>query len=263
MGTRIDSDSLHTKHVLTLTTVASVSGGNATYSAANMLDGFIDRDTSAGEHTDTTATAAELVTAAKALNTNVTDGASFYFTIRATGANRLNLSAGTGVSIKGPDTILANGVSWGTVVLHNTSLGSESASVYFTCSTEALVPGPSSSLVFNPAFTTLTSTNVDSALDEFQIRRTWFILDPLENHEEVPAGWTVTLTAEGDYVVTHNLGQETFVRCVAERPLGTPTRNMVINYSNNNAFRASVFTEANQDGRIQTRVHCYLTTLFH
>lgn len=89
------------------TTVSAVAtAANTTYTAAELLGGFITRSTLGGARTDVTPTAPEII----ALISQAGAGNSFEFTIRniTTQSETITVSAGTGVTLSGTMTIAQN-----------------------------------------------------------------------------------------------------------------------------------------------------------
>ena len=86
------------------TTVTTVNtAGNETYSAAQLLGGFILRDPAGTDRTDTTPTAAEIVAAIP----NASVGSSFEFTIRNTADHNESITLGGGTNVTlSPTTIV-------------------------------------------------------------------------------------------------------------------------------------------------------------
>lgn len=89
------------------TTVSTITtAGNATYTTAQLLGGFILRDPSGANRTDTTPTASAIIAAIP----NAKIGTSFEFTIRNTAdaSETITVAGGTGVTISGTATIGQN-----------------------------------------------------------------------------------------------------------------------------------------------------------
>jgi len=102
MSTKIDGDSIHIQTVLrkrTRTTITTAS--NVTYTAAQLIGGTILRDTNGANRTDTTPTAAQIVSEMQNKNSATEDGTSYSFYWVNNGANDLTLVAGTGVTLFG------------------------------------------------------------------------------------------------------------------------------------------------------------------
>jgi hypothetical protein len=114
------------KTVVTTITTA----GNATLTAAQLIGGMIVRDPSGAARTDTTPTAAQIVSAIK--NRNV--GSSFVFKIRnaADAAETITLAGGTGVTLAAgnTNTVAQNNTKQFLVVLTNVAAGSEAVTIY-------------------------------------------------------------------------------------------------------------------------------------
>lgn len=102
-GTNHRADNFFKKVTVTNVTTA----GNATYTAASLLGGFITRDPAGGARDDVTPTAALII---KAMGPNVKVGDSFEFTIRNTAdaSETITVTAGTDVTLSGTMTIAQN-----------------------------------------------------------------------------------------------------------------------------------------------------------
>lgn len=85
---------------------ALATAGNLTYTAAQVLSGFINRDPAGGARSDVTPTAAEIVGAID----NCMIGDSVMLTIRnaADAAETITVTAGTNVTLTGTMTIAQN-----------------------------------------------------------------------------------------------------------------------------------------------------------
>ena len=110
-----------------ITTTLSTAG-NLTYTVAQVLGGFILRDTNGGARTDTLPKAADLVAAIPGCHVNT----SFTIRIRntAAGANTLTVAAGTGGTTSGTMTIAQNNQKSFLFIFTNITPGSEAYTVY-------------------------------------------------------------------------------------------------------------------------------------
>lgn len=117
---------------ITVTTIATA--GNVTYTAAQLLGGFIKRDCAGSGRTDTTPTAALLAAAIEGVEV----GTGFEFTIRnnADGNETITLAAGTGCTLSGAGqsttviTVTQNNSKRFLVVFTNITDGSEAYTLY-------------------------------------------------------------------------------------------------------------------------------------
>ncbi len=112
------------------TTVTSIAtAGNVTYTAAQLLGGFILRDGNGGARTDVLPTAALLVAAMN----GVQPGVGFEFTIRntSTTAISITMSAGTGATLSPTSQAIAqnNGKRF-LIVITTITAGSEAYTCY-------------------------------------------------------------------------------------------------------------------------------------
>lgn len=82
------------------------TAGNVTYTAAELLGGYILRDPAGGARTDVTPTATEILAQIKGPQI----GSFFHFILKNTadGNETITLSAGTGVTVTGTATIAQN-----------------------------------------------------------------------------------------------------------------------------------------------------------
>lgn len=108
------------------TTISTAS--NVTYSAADLFSGVILRDPNGAARSDTTPTAANIVSAVS----NASANSSFGFTIvnTADAAETITLSAGTGVTLSGTMTVEQNERRSFLVVVTNATASSEAVTIY-------------------------------------------------------------------------------------------------------------------------------------
>lgn len=119
-------------------TVSTITtAGAVTYTAAQILGGFILRDPNGAGRSDVMPTAALLLAAVegaqyKPTPTSGNQSTGFEFTIRNTAdaGETITLTAGTGVTISGTATIAQNNSKRFLVVFTNTTAGSEAYTVY-------------------------------------------------------------------------------------------------------------------------------------
>ena len=134
MSTKIDGDSIHVQQVFRNLSVSTITtAGNVTYTASQLIDGIISRDCSGASRTDTTPTAAQIVSAMVAKNSAVTDGSSFHFYLSNEsdgGAEHLNLTGGTGVTVVSNNQIKRDRAVQFLVLATNTTALSEAVSIY-------------------------------------------------------------------------------------------------------------------------------------
>jgi len=132
MSTKIDSDSVHVCTLFTKLAVTSVNAtNNYTYTAAQLVGGAISRDPSGGNRTDTSPTAADLVTEVKSKNSAVETGSAFKFFLYNTSSSyTVTLQGGTGVTIHGNTTINSEKVVEIEVLISNATTSSESVDIY-------------------------------------------------------------------------------------------------------------------------------------
>lgn len=132
MSTRIDGDSLHTQTVFKKQTISAVSSAsNATYTAAQVIGGIINRDPNGANRTDTTPTAAQLVAEMQSKNSAVTTNSSFPFLLSSdSNVYSVTVAAGTGVTLVGSGLVRAGKTLEIDVVATNIASGSEAVSIY-------------------------------------------------------------------------------------------------------------------------------------
>lgn len=113
---------------------ASVTtAGNATYTAAQMVNGFIPRDPAGGNRSDVSPTAAELLTQYKTVFGPAAVGSNFIFEIAniADAAESVTLGAGSGVTMwPATQTVAQNTNGRFRVVFTNVTASSEAATIY-------------------------------------------------------------------------------------------------------------------------------------
>ena len=97
-----------TRRIDSLNTPATVSGANATYTAAQIARGIILRDTTAGNRTDTLPTAASIITGIANVYTLPQNQDTITFGIQVSGGNTLTLAAGANSTLQG-DFIIPTG----------------------------------------------------------------------------------------------------------------------------------------------------------
>ncbi|MBH05176.1 MAG: hypothetical protein CMJ20_02525 [Phycisphaeraceae bacterium] len=115
--------------IITKTVVQSDStAGAKTYSAAELLSGYIIRDPAGGDRSDVTPTAAQLVAVVPSAAVND----SFRFIIKnlADADETITLTGGTNVTITGTATIAQNNTKEWLCVLTNVGSGTEAATIY-------------------------------------------------------------------------------------------------------------------------------------
>lgn len=90
-----------------MTASVLATAGVVTYTAAQVLGGFILRDPNGAARADVTPTAALLLAAIKGAGRVPPNGSSFFFTIRNTAdaAETITVTAGTGITLSGTMTI--------------------------------------------------------------------------------------------------------------------------------------------------------------
>jgi len=134
MSTRIDGDSIHIQHPFRKFTVSTIStAGNVTYTAAQLIGGIVQRDCNGTGRTDTTPTAAQIVSEMKSINSAVEDYSSFtFFLNNNSGASpeRITLSAGTGVTLYGENRINIDKSSQFLVLITDDTASSEAVSFF-------------------------------------------------------------------------------------------------------------------------------------
>jgi hypothetical protein len=115
------------KNAIFTTTVADISdAANVTYTAAQMIGGLIRRDPSGAARSDTSATAAQIVTALG----NVAVGDSFRFSIRDLAAQTVTLLTAAGITLDGTMTVAGNNMREFLAVVTNIGTGTEAVTIY-------------------------------------------------------------------------------------------------------------------------------------
>lgn len=112
---------------------AITTAGAVTYSAAQMVNGFIIRDPNGAGRTDPTATAAALLEQARAVFGNISVGSNFIFEIANTAdANEvITLGAGAGVTLwPASQTIAQNANGRFRAVFTNVTAGAVAVTIY-------------------------------------------------------------------------------------------------------------------------------------
>jgi hypothetical protein len=134
MSTKIDGDSIHVQQVFMNLTVSTINTvGNATYTAAQLVGGIINRDPNGSGRTDTTPTAVQIVSEMQSKNSAVTDGSSFTWFVYNTGSGgseTITLSAGTGVTVYGETQVKPDRVLEYKCLAMDTGSGTEAVSLY-------------------------------------------------------------------------------------------------------------------------------------
>ena len=97
-----------TRRIDSLNTPATVSGANASYTAAQIARGIILRDTTAGDRTDTLPSAASIITGIANVYTLPENQDTITFGIQVSGGNTLTLAAGSNSELQG-DFIIPSG----------------------------------------------------------------------------------------------------------------------------------------------------------
>ena len=116
-------------HLLELSTVATIStAGAGTYSAANLLGGYILRDPAGGNRTDTTATAAQIVAAVPGASAGLARLVIVKNTADA--AETITVAGGSGVTVTGTATIAQNATRIFLMRLDNVGSGTEAVTLY-------------------------------------------------------------------------------------------------------------------------------------
>lgn len=138
MSTKIDGDSVHVQTLfrkITITTNSNAS--NQTYTAAQVLGGAINRDPNGAARTDTTPTAAQIVSEMTSKNSAVEAGSSFRFFLANTSSSyEITLAAGTGVTLTGETTIKKDKAVEIGVIATNVTASSEAVTMYILTNTE-------------------------------------------------------------------------------------------------------------------------------
>lgn len=112
---------------------AITTAGNVTYTAAQMVNGFIIRDPNGANRTDPTATAAALLTQFRTLFGNAAVGSSFIFEIANTAdaSETVTISAGSGVTLwPATQTLAQNTNGRFRAVFTNVTASSEAVTIY-------------------------------------------------------------------------------------------------------------------------------------
>lgn len=113
---------------------ASVTtAGNATYTAAQLVNGFVPRDPAGANRTDVSPTAAQLLTQYKTVFGPAAVGSNFVFEIAniADAAETVTLTGGTGVTMRpATQAIAQNANGRFRVVFTNVTASSEAATIY-------------------------------------------------------------------------------------------------------------------------------------
>lgn len=131
MATKVDGDSIHIQTILRKRTRATITtAGNVTYTAAQLIGGTILRDTNGSNRTDTTPTAAQIVSLMQSKNTATENGTSFTFYWVNNGSDNVTLAAGTGVSLYGKKKIKDGKAMELGVVIDDDTPGSEAVSFF-------------------------------------------------------------------------------------------------------------------------------------
>lgn len=137
--TKIDGDSLATTYFFRKPTTTTITtSGNTTYTASQVLGGVISRDPNGAQRTDTTPTAAQIVSEMSSKNSAVEANSSFRFVINNTGTltnEKLTISAGTGVTLIGMPRIEIGRAVTIIVVATNVTASSEAVSLYVLTNT--------------------------------------------------------------------------------------------------------------------------------
>lgn len=134
MSTKIDGDSIHVQQVFFNLTQSTINtAGNATYTAAQLVGGIINRDPNGSGRTDTTPTAAQIVSEMQSKNSAVTDGSSFAWFVYNTGSGgseTITLNGGTGVTVFGVSQVRPDRVLEYKCLATDTGSGTEAVSLY-------------------------------------------------------------------------------------------------------------------------------------
>lgn len=126
IGSTIDGKSLDVK-------TADSTAGNVTYTAANIVNGFIPRDPNGASRTDVSPTAAQLLAQARTVFGNIAVGSNFIFEITNTAdANEtITLTAGSGVTLWPASQVIAqNAAAKFRAVFTNVTASSEAVTIY-------------------------------------------------------------------------------------------------------------------------------------
>lgn len=126
VGSSLDSKSLTVQTAIT-------TAGNVTYTAANVVNGFIIRDPNGGARTDVTPTAAELLAQARTVLGNIAVGSNFTFEIANTAdaSEAITISAGSGVTLwPASQSIAQNANGRFRAVFTNVTASSEAVTIY-------------------------------------------------------------------------------------------------------------------------------------
>ena len=128
--------------IKTTTVTTDATAGARTYTAAEMLGGYIARDPAGASRSDVTATAALIVAAVQ--DAEVGSSFTFFINNTADAAETITLTAGTGVTLSGTMTIAQNDGRSFLVVMTNVTGSSEAVTVYDIGSLDAdVTPGGS------------------------------------------------------------------------------------------------------------------------
>lgn len=112
---------------------AITTAGAATYTAANVVNGFIIRDPNGAGRSDVTPTAAELLAQARTVFGNIAVGSNFVFEIANTadGNETITVTAGSGVTLwPASQTIAQNTNGRFRAVFTNITASSEAVTIY-------------------------------------------------------------------------------------------------------------------------------------
>lgn len=240
--TTLAKDAVLTRYVLENRPVRQVSGAGQVYTAQDVLEGVLERDTGGLAVVDTLPPAVFLVSVAESRNRSVQMGTSFTFVLHVldgASSGSLELIPGSGNIIRGPSTFTVGSSARVTVVFESVVDGVERVSYYIVKSylsedTRAL------SVPYSPFASGLQATNVQDAIAELSGAFYRFRIRPNLNHINVPPGWSVVLT-DDYYEVTHNLGRRVYVFAFAPQQVNFRRRAQVSSVGFN-SYRLSVFS---------------------
>lgn len=128
---RIDSDSVHTEHLLFMfPTIQENTTGNITYTAENFTHTLVIRNVNGAIRTDTTPTAAQIITHMKNINSASQTNSSINTMIRNSGTYDLTINTGTGVTSYGDMTIKPDKIAIFLLRIQNDTPSSENVEIY-------------------------------------------------------------------------------------------------------------------------------------
>lgn len=128
---RIDSDSVHTEHSLSMfPTILENTTGNVTYTAEDFTHTLIKRDVNGAARTDTTPTAAQIVTHMKSINSVSQTDSSVWTYIHNSGSYDLTINTGTGITSYGTMIINPGHTALFLVKIQDDTASSENVEIY-------------------------------------------------------------------------------------------------------------------------------------